>query len=53
MNGNRMFELAQKLAVAKSRQDVPAALAVLHDDMLLETLPSAPAPAALPKMRRC
>ena len=37
MNGDRMFELAQKLAVAKSRQDVPAALAVLHDDMLLET----------------
>ena len=37
MNGNRMFELAQALAVAKSRQDVPAALTVLHDDMLLET----------------
>jgi hypothetical protein len=37
MNSDRMFELAQALAVAKSRQDVPAALAVLHDDMLLET----------------
>src|SRR4051812_26742948 len=37
MNSDRMFELAQSLAVAKSRQDVPAALAVLHDDMLLET----------------
>ncbi|MEH2551613.1 putative ester cyclase [Bradyrhizobium sp. AZCC 2262] len=37
MNSNRMFELAQALAVAKSRQDVPAALTVLHDDMLLET----------------
>lgn len=31
-----MFELAQALAVAKSRQDVPAALDVLHPDMLLE-----------------
>ena len=37
MNSDRMFELAQALAVAKSRQDVPAALTVLHDDMLLET----------------
>jgi hypothetical protein len=37
MNSDRMFELAQALAVAKSRQDVPAALAVLHDDMLLDT----------------
>ena len=37
MNSDRMFELAQALAVAKSRQDVPAALAVLHVDMLLET----------------
>ncbi|GAA2786131.1 hypothetical protein GCM10010452_12780 [Crossiella cryophila] len=31
-----MFELAQELAVAKSRQDVPAALRLLHRDMLLE-----------------
>lgn len=37
MNSDRMFELAQALATAKSRQDVPAALKVLHDDMLLET----------------
>jgi predicted ester cyclase len=37
MNSDRMFELAQALAAAKSRQDVQAALAVLHDDMLLET----------------
>ena len=37
MNGDRMFELAQALAVAKSRQDVPAALKVLHPEMLLET----------------
>ena len=37
MNASRMFELAQKLAVAKSRQDVPAALKLLHEDMLLET----------------
>jgi predicted ester cyclase len=36
MNSDRMFELAQALAVAKSRQDVPAALKVLHPDMLLE-----------------
>lgn len=36
MDSDRMFELAQALAVAKSRQDVPAALKVLHDDMLLE-----------------
>jgi predicted ester cyclase len=37
MNRNRMFELAQKLAGAKSRQDVPAAVKLLHEDMLLET----------------
>jgi predicted ester cyclase len=37
MNSDRMFELAQALAVAKSRQDVAAALTVLHPDMLLET----------------
>jgi predicted ester cyclase len=36
MNSDRMFELAQSLAVAKSRQDVSAALKVLHPDMLLE-----------------
>ena len=37
MNGERMFELAEKLAIAKSRQDVAAALTVLHPDMVLET----------------
>jgi hypothetical protein len=37
MNSNRMFELAQALAVAKSRQDVAAALQLLHSDMLLES----------------
>jgi predicted ester cyclase len=37
MNSERMFELAQALAIAKSRQDVPAALKLLHDDMLLES----------------
>ena len=37
MNSDRMFELAQALAVAKSQQDVPAALKVLHPDMLLES----------------
>ncbi|WP_410654268.1 ester cyclase [Amycolatopsis sp. lyj-112] len=31
------FELAQALAVAKSRQDIPAALDLLHPDMVLET----------------
>jgi steroid delta-isomerase-like uncharacterized protein len=36
MNGDRMFELAQDLALAKSRQDVAAAMALLDDDMLLE-----------------
>jgi predicted ester cyclase len=36
MDGNRMFELAQQLAVAKSRQDVAAALTFLDKDMLLE-----------------
>jgi len=36
MNSDRMFDLAQALAVAKGRQDVPAALKVLHPDMLLE-----------------
>ena len=37
MNSHRMLELAQALAVAKSRQDVPAALKLLHPDMLLES----------------
>jgi predicted ester cyclase len=37
MNSDRMFELAQALAVAKSRQDVPSALKLLHQDMLLES----------------
>lgn len=37
MDGARMFELAQALAEAKSRQDLPAALKLLHSDMVLET----------------
>lgn len=37
MKSERMFELAEKLAIAKSRQDVPAALKVLHPDIVLET----------------
>lgn len=37
MNSHRMFELAQALAVAKSRQDVPAAMTLFHRDMLLES----------------
>lgn len=32
-----MFELATQLAVAKSRQDVPTALKLLHPTMLLES----------------
>lgn len=37
MNSHRMFELAQTLATAKSRQDVSSAMKVLHRDMVLET----------------
>lgn len=37
MNGERMFALAQALAEAKSRQDVPAAMELLHEEMVLET----------------
>jgi predicted ester cyclase len=37
MDGDRMFELAQALAVAKSRQDLPAAMKLFHHDMVLET----------------
>jgi predicted ester cyclase len=37
MDGERMFELAQALAVAKSRQDIPAAVKLFHDEMLLES----------------
>ena len=37
MDGDRMFELAQALATAKSRQDVPAALKLFDRDMVLET----------------
>ncbi|WP_067467701.1 ester cyclase [Nocardia amamiensis] len=37
MESRRMFELAQALAIAKSRQDLPAAMALLHPDMVLET----------------
>jgi predicted ester cyclase len=36
MDGSRMFELAQALAEAKSRQDVPAAMKLFHPDMVLE-----------------
>jgi predicted ester cyclase len=37
MDNHRMFELSQQLANAKSHQDVPAALRLLHPEMLLET----------------
>ncbi len=33
-----MFELAQELAIAKNHQDVPAALRLLHPQMLLESV---------------
>ncbi|MFG2088957.1 MULTISPECIES: ester cyclase [unclassified Spirillospora] len=39
MRSHRMFELAQELAAAKSRQDVPAAMGLLHPEMLLEAPP--------------
>lgn len=37
MQGDRMFELAQALAAAKNRQDVPDALRLFHREMVLET----------------
>ncbi|WP_222853998.1 ester cyclase [Fodinicola acaciae] len=37
MDIERMFELAQALAVAKSRGDVSAAVRLMHDDMVLVT----------------
>jgi predicted ester cyclase len=37
VDGHRMFELAQALAAAKSRQDLPAAMKLFHPGMLLET----------------
>src|SRR5712675_895818 len=37
MDGARMFELAQALAIAKSRQDVSAALKLFDADMVLES----------------
>ena len=36
MHGDRMVELARALARAKSQQDVPAAMALLHRDMVLK-----------------
>lgn len=37
MDGDRMFELAQALAAAKSRQDIARATELLHPEMVLET----------------
>jgi hypothetical protein len=37
MDGHRMFEPAQALAMAKRNQDLPAALRLLHPDIVLET----------------
>jgi predicted ester cyclase len=39
MDNHQMFGLARELADAKSRQDVPAALRLLHPRMLLESPP--------------
>ncbi|MFE3518278.1 ester cyclase [Streptomyces sp. NPDC059166] len=39
MDAHRMLELAQALAAAKSRQDVPAAMSLCHPDMTLEAPP--------------
>ena len=39
MNEHRMIELVTALAVAKSRQDVPAALRLFHPDVVLESPP--------------
>jgi predicted ester cyclase len=36
VNHQQMFELAHALGAAKSRQDVPAALRLLHRDMVLD-----------------
>ena len=38
MTSDRMFELAQALAAAKSRQDLPVAMKLFHQDILLENL---------------
>ncbi|MGI5348061.1 nuclear transport factor 2 family protein [Streptomyces sp. CA-250714] len=37
MQEQRMVELAHALAVAKSRQDIPAALRLFHPEMVLDT----------------
>jgi predicted ester cyclase len=37
MDGDQMFALAQALADAKSRQNLPEAMRLLHPDMVLET----------------
>jgi steroid delta-isomerase-like uncharacterized protein len=37
MTPDQMFGLAQALAEAKSRQDLPASMELLHEDMLLES----------------
>ncbi|MFB9264140.1 ester cyclase [Bradyrhizobium erythrophlei] len=37
MTTDQMFALAQALAAAKSRRDIPSAMKLFHPDMLLET----------------
>src|SRR5688500_12967179 len=36
VDDHQMFELAQELAAAKSRQDVPAAMRLFHRDIVLQ-----------------
>jgi len=36
MDGQAMFAMVQALAIAKSRHDVPTAMKMFHEDMLLE-----------------
>jgi predicted ester cyclase len=52
MDGDRMFELAQALADAKSRQDLPAAMKLFHQDMVLETPAFGTTACGLPENER-
>ncbi|MFD8708114.1 ester cyclase [Kitasatospora sp. NPDC059648] len=52
MNTRQMFELAQALAHAKSRQDLSAALQLLHQDVLLESPPFGTRARGLPDNER-
>jgi predicted ester cyclase len=52
MNANRMLELAQAPAAAKSRKDVPAAMKLFRRDMLLESPPFGTRAMGLPENER-